>query len=135
MSDGGAGEEDPQIIEQADRQRDRCPAASLMLADGDRRRDIFYPIDRGLIEARQILPHVGGETLEVAALALGEQRVERQAALSGAGHASEDGEFAEWNLDIQAAQVVDANAEKPNRQIRTLPRLGALTQRQGLRYS
>ncbi len=56
-----------------------------LLFDRDRRRQAFDQIDVGLFHELQELPRIGRERLDVAALALGVERVEGERALARAG--------------------------------------------------
>jgi hypothetical protein len=79
----GAGEEQAQVVvdlgDGADR-RARVVAGGLLL-DGDGRRQALDQVDVGLLHQLQELPRVGRERLDVAALALGVERVEGERGL------------------------------------------------------
>ncbi len=62
-------------------------ARGRLLVDGDRRRQALDRIDVGLVHLAQELARVGGQGLDVAALAFGVDRVERQRRLPGARQA------------------------------------------------
>ena len=64
----------------------------------------------GPVEPLQELTGVSGEALQVAALGLGVEGIEDQAALAGTADAGDDGESAERNLDVDPLQVVDTHA-------------------------
>ena len=64
------------------------------LVDGDRRRDALDAVDLRLVHAVEELARVGREGLDVAALALGVERVEHERGLARAGHAGHDDELA-----------------------------------------
>jgi hypothetical protein len=82
----------------------------VFLLDGDGGRDAFNGIDIRLVHTVEKLPHLGREGLDIAALALGVERVESERGFAGAGRAGDDGEFAEGDLEIEIAQVVLAAA-------------------------
>jgi hypothetical protein len=76
-------------------------AGDAALIDGDSWRQSIDVIDIGLFELAEKLPRVGRQRLHVAALALGEQGVERETRLPGAGDAGNDDEFASRDVDVQ----------------------------------
>ena len=85
------GEEQPQVVvdlgDRADG-RARVPAGAL-LVDGDGRREPVDLVDVRLLHLAQELAGVRREALDVAALALGVDRVEGEAALARAGQAGD----------------------------------------------
>ena len=81
-----------------------------LLVDGDRRREPLDEVDVGLVHLAEELPGVGGERLDVAALALGEDRVERQAGLARAGQPGEDDEGVAREVERDVLEVVLAGA-------------------------
>ena len=85
-------EQHPQVVvdlgDRADR-RARVARGGL-LVDRDRRREALDEVDVGLLHLPQELPRVGGQRLDVAALALGVDRVEGERGLARAGQARED---------------------------------------------
>ncbi|MBV6474547.1 MAG: hypothetical protein MOGDAGHF_00007 [Rhodocyclaceae bacterium] len=84
------------------------------LVDGDGRRDAVDAVDLRLVHAVEELPRVGREGLDVAALALGVERVEDQRALARAGDAGDDDEFAGGKVEVEVLQVVLARAADGN---------------------
>jgi hypothetical protein len=80
------------------------------LVDGDGRRDAGDSIDLRLVHAVEELPRVGREGLDVAALALGVERVEDQRGLARAGNAGDDDELAGGQVEAEVLQVVLARA-------------------------
>ena len=84
--------------------------AGGLLVDGDRRRQALDEVDVGLVHLAQELPGVGGERFDVAALALGEDGVEGEGGLSGAGQAGEDDHGVARQVQVDVAQVVLAGA-------------------------
>ncbi len=81
-------------------------ARGALLVDGDGRRQPFDEVDVGLVHLAEELAGVGRERLDVAALALGVDGVERQGGLSGARETREHDELVAWELERDVAQVV-----------------------------
>ena len=81
-----------------------------LLLDRDRRRQAADEVDVGLLHLPEELPRVGRQRLDVAALALGVERVERERRLAGAGHAGEDDELVARDVEVDVAEVVLARA-------------------------
>ena len=71
-------------------------------------------IDGRLVHAVEKLADVGRECFDVAALALGIERVKRQGRLAGAGWAGDDAEFSERNFQVEALEVVLSAAAEAN---------------------
>ena len=65
------------------------------------------PVMIGFVDLPEELPGVGREALDVAALPLGENRVEGQRRLARAGESRHDDEFVVRNFDLDVAEVVD----------------------------
>ena len=78
----------------------------IALLDGDGGRDAFDPINLRLVHAIEELPRVGREGLDIAALAFGEQRVERERALARAAQAGNDDQLAHRQIEIEILKVV-----------------------------
>ena len=85
-------------------------ADGVALLDGDGRRDALDAVYRRLVHAVEELPRVGREGLDVAPLALGEERVEGERGLAGAGETGDDDEFAERQIEVEALEVVVPHA-------------------------
>ena len=85
-------------------------ARRALLLDRDRRRQAAQALDRRTIELAEELPRVRAQALDVAALAFGVQRVERQAALARAAHAREHHVLALGDAQVVDSQVVRARA-------------------------
>ncbi len=81
-------------------------ARGRLLVDRDRRRQALDEVDVGLVHLPQELPGVGGQRLDVAALALGVDRVEGEARLARAGQAGEDDQRVPRQLEADVLQVV-----------------------------
>src|SRR4051794_8778166 len=106
----GTGEQQPEIVvdlgDGPDR-RSRVPRRAL-LVDRDRRRQPVDLVDVGLLHLAEELPGVRTEALDIAALALGVDRVEGKAALSAAGQAGDDDQPIARKRDGDVLQVVFA---------------------------
>ena len=81
-------------------------ARRRLLVDGDRRRQALDEVDVGLVHLPEELAGVGGERLDVAALALGVDRVERERRLARAREPGEDDELVARQLEVDVAEVV-----------------------------
>jgi hypothetical protein len=116
---GGAGarEEQAQVIVDLGDRADRGAriVARRLLLDGDGRRQAFDQVDVGLLHQLQELTRVRGEGLDVAALALGVQRVERERALAGARQAGNHHQPMARQLEADVLQVVRSGAADPDR--------------------
>ena len=101
-----------QVVQQLAHGGDRGAAAALGLAalDGDGGQDALDAVHLGPVHALEELPGVGREGLDVAALALGVERVERQRGLARAGDPGDDGQGPEGDVRIDAAEVVTSGA-------------------------
>ena len=100
--------EQPQEIVNLRRRRDgraRAGGAGALL-DGDRRRQALDGLDGRFLHLLEELPRVGGEALDVPALALGEDRVERQRGFPGTAQAGEDDELVARDGDGEVLEVV-----------------------------
>ena len=80
------------------------------LLDGDRRADVLDRVDLGLVEQVEELARVGAERLDVAALALGVERVEDERGFARAAQAGDDDVAAERHIEVEALEVVLADA-------------------------
>ena len=101
----------PQVVvdlgDRADR-RARVARGGL-LVDRDRRREALDRIDVGLLHLAQELAGVGRQRLDVAALALGVDRVEGEAGLTRAGEPGDDDRaHRAGRVDVDALEVVRA---------------------------
>ena len=77
-----------------------------LLVDADRRAQALDEVDVGLVHLAEELAGVGRERLDVAALALGEDRVERQARLARPGQPGEDDERVAREVEGDVLEVV-----------------------------
>ena len=87
-----------------DRRAGAVPAGALL--DRDRRRQTVDRLDVGLLHLVEELARVRAQALHVLALALGKDRVEREAALAAAGDAGDDHEPVAGDVDRERAEVV-----------------------------
>ena len=82
-----------------------------MAIDGDRPVD---QIDVRLLHLLEKLAGVGRQRLDVAALALGVNRVEGQRRLAGSGKAGNDDQLVAGEIDVNILEVVHAGAAHCN---------------------
>src|SRR5690606_25380596 len=80
------------------------------LGDGDGRRDALDAIALRAVHAVEELARVGAEGLDVAALPFGIQRVEGEGGFAGTGHAGDDRQLAQRQVEVEVLQVVLAGA-------------------------
>ena len=88
------------------------------LLDGDGGPDVLDGVDPGLGEELEELARVGAERLDVAPLALGMQRLEDERRLARAGHAGDDDVAAQGDIEVEALEVVLADATQPDAVVR-----------------
>ena len=114
VAGGEAGEEKFQVVVDLGESADGGAGGAdvVFLLDGDGRWDALDGIDERLVHTVEELADVGREGLDVAALALGVERVESERGFPGAGRAGDDGEFPEGDVEIDALEVVLAAATK-----------------------
>ena len=107
-----AGEEEPQVIVDLGDGPDRRArvAAGTLLIDGDRRREPVDLVDVRLLHLAQELAGVRREALDVAALPLGVDRVEGEAALPRAGQPGDHDEPVARQRHRHVLEVVLARA-------------------------
>jgi hypothetical protein len=112
VRDTDAREENAQVVvdlgDGADR-RARILGGRLLL-DRDGRRQALDRVDVRLLHLLEELPRVRRQRLDVAALSLGVDRVERQRRLPGAGQAGEHHQLVTRDLDVDAFQIVLAGS-------------------------
>ena len=84
------------------------------LVDGNRRGEALDEVDVGLVDLAQEHAGVGGERLDVAALTLGEDGVEGEGGLTGAGEAGEDDHRITRNGEVYVLEVVFAGTLNPD---------------------
>ena len=104
--------EQPQVVVDLGDRADGRPrvARRRLLVDRDRRREPLDRVDVGLLHLAEELPRVGGQRLDVAALALGVDRVEREARLAGARQPGDDDQRVARKLEVDPLEVVRAGA-------------------------
>jgi hypothetical protein len=81
-----------------------------LLLDRDGRRQALDQVDVRLAHQLEELAGVGRQALDVAALALGVDRVERQRRLARARQAGDHHQLAARNVDVDALEIVLARA-------------------------
>ena len=84
--------------------------AGGFLLDGNRRRQALDHVHIGLVHQLQKLPRIGGQALNIAALAFSVQRVKRQAGLARAAQAGDDHQLVARNVEVNVFEVVRACA-------------------------
>ena len=89
-------------------------ARGRLLLDRDRRRQPLDRIDLGLLHQFEELSGVGAEALDIAALALGVDRVEGQGRLAGTRQPGDHHEAVARQIDIDVLEVVLARAADPD---------------------
>ena len=94
------------------------------LLDGDGRGDAVDQVRVGLVHPFQELAGIGGERLDVAALALGVQGVERQGRFSRAAHAGDDDELVQGHVQTDILEIVDTDAPQEDVFVHRSSRMG-----------
>ena len=97
------------VVDLGDR-ADRRPrvAVGRLLVDRHRGAQALDEVDVGAVDLAEELARVGAQRLDVAALALGEDRVEREAGLARAGEPGEDDERVARDVEVDVLQIVHA---------------------------
>ena len=85
----------------------RVVAGGLLL-DGNRRRQALDQVHIGLVEPPEELPRIGRQALHIPPLALGIQRVERQAGLARARQPRDHHQLVARNVQVNVLEVVRA---------------------------
>src|SRR5436190_24147973 len=100
--------EDPEIVENLSGGRDGGTGigSRASLLNRNRRGAPFDEIDVRFLHLIQELPGVGGEALDVAALALGIKGIEGKRGLSGAAEAGNDDQLFPRNLHLEILEIV-----------------------------
>ena len=104
----GARVEQAQVVVDLRHRGDGGPRVlrDALLVDGDGRGEAVDVVDVGLLHEAEELAGVGGERLDVTALALGVDGVEGEGGLPGAAQPRDDDEAVARNLDRDVLEVV-----------------------------
>jgi hypothetical protein len=81
-----------------------------LLLDRNGRRQAFDQVDVGLFHQLQELARIGRQRLDIAALAFGIQRVERERGFARAGQAGDDDQLVARQVEIDVLEVVRTGA-------------------------
>src|SRR5262249_36064601 len=81
------------------------------LVDRDGGEDAVDALDARTFHAVEELPGIGGEALDVAPLSFGIEHVERETRFSRSGHAGDDREASEGDVNLDPLQGVLASAD------------------------
>ncbi len=110
------GEQEPEVVvDLGDRADGRSRVGpGRFLLDGNRRRQPVDQIDVGLLHLLEELPGVGRQTLDIAALPFGVDRVEGQRRLARTRQARDHHELVARDVDVDVLEVVDARAAYGN---------------------
>src|SRR5262245_43479673 len=110
VRDADPGEQQPEMVVDLGHGPDRRPgvARRALLVDGDGRREAVDLVDVRLLHLAQELPGVGAQALDIAALTLGVDRVEREAALTAAREPGDHDESVARERDRDVLEVVFA---------------------------
>ncbi len=108
----GAGVEQAEVVVDLGDRADGRPrvAVGRLLVDRDGRRQALDEVDVGLVHLPEELAGVGRQRLDVAALALGEDRVEGEAGLARAGEPREHDQCVAGQVEVDVLEVVLAGA-------------------------
>ena len=97
------------VVDLGDRADGRARVAvGGLLVDRDRGAEPLDEVDVGSVDLPEELAGVRAQRLDVAALALGEDRVEGEAGLSGAAEAREDDERITRDVEVDVLEIVHA---------------------------
>ena len=89
-------------------------ATARLLVDRDCRREAFDVVDVGFVHLAEELAGVGGQGLDVTALALGIDRVECERGLAGAGDSSDHDQLVARDRDVNVLKIVLPRATDNN---------------------
>src|SRR5688572_6665054 len=103
-----AREEQPEVVVDLRDRADGGPrvAGRSLLVDRDRGREALDEVDVRLLHLTQELPRVRRKRLDIAALAFGVDRVERERRLPRSGEAGDDHHLVPRDLDVDVLEVV-----------------------------
>ena len=104
----GPGVQQAQVVVDLGDGADGRPRVAVggLLVDGHRRRQAFDEVDVGFVHLAEELPRVRRQRFDVAALPLGEDRVERQRRLARTGQPGENDQGIARQIEVDASQVV-----------------------------
>ena len=85
-------------------------ARRALLVDGDRRRQTLDEVHVGLVHLAQELPRIRRQRLDIAALSLGVDRVERQRALARAGKPGQHDQPVPRQVEVHVLEIVLARS-------------------------
>jgi hypothetical protein len=77
-----------------------------LLVNRDCRREAVNVVHIGLVHLAEELPGIRRERLDVAALSFGEDGIEGEATLAGAGEAGDDHQLIAWNRDVYIFEIM-----------------------------
>ena len=108
MRAAGPGEQQTQVVVDLGDGADRRPGVAVcrLLIDGHRRGQALDEVDVRFVHLAEELAGIGRQRLDVAALALGEDRVEGQAGLAGPGQPGEHDEGVAGQFEADVLEVV-----------------------------
>src|SRR5689334_15969253 len=108
MDAADLGEEEAEVVVQLGRGADRRARGPdrVLLLQRDRGADVLDAVHVGPVEALQEHAGVGRERLDVAPLAFGEERIEREGRLARSRDSGDDGEPVVGDVDGDVLQVV-----------------------------
>ncbi len=112
----GAGEQQLEVVVELGHRADRRARAAhrVGLVDRDRRRHALDAVDLRAVHAVEELARVRAEGLDIAALALGVERVEDQAGLARARWAGDHGHLAGAQVEVEVLEVVLTGSAQAN---------------------
>ena len=108
----GTREQQPQVVVDLGHRahgRTRVVAGSLLF-DRNRRAQTLDHVHIGLVHQLQKLPRIGGQTLHIAALALGIQGIEGQAGFTRSAQAGDHHQLVARNVQVDVLEVVGTRA-------------------------
>src|SRR5690606_21218498 len=95
-------------------------AVRRLLIDADRGAQPFDEIDIGSVDLAEKLAGVSAEALDIAALALGEDRVEGEARLATAGKPGEHHHAVARDREVDILQIVHSRASDADVRVRRI---------------
>ena len=110
MRHSDVGNQQSQVVVDFSNRTNRRPRVGCrrLLLDGDRRRQAVDQVDIRFLHLLQKLASIGGERLDVSALALRVDRVKREGRLTGTGEASDHHQSVTRKIDVNVLQIVNA---------------------------